>query len=636
MRRAVLLKRIQVILFACLVIMVAMIAFCTLGLFLAPNLDIAYAQGEDEAFIVSATDYEASSQTALWGITRGDVVVLKPTRGRWSTGEVPTDIAVTIRRAIGEQLKKDGVVDEDYIGNVGTLCTIKFEFEGIDIDILNGVGVYNEKSVSVSAGVDAITTYTPKNIYFEYHAVDSEDVLVATATQVDGGYALPKSLPFGDYLIRLVAEDQFSFEAVDEIPTQYTTYRYSNWLECSVKKASIELPQRLSITPTYGTKVKGMSTLLKSSASAYLKTSGEFVALGASEQTESVFEGVQDVGEAILGVKDGGYMVNFEYVPYDDSYARTTVRVAVVIQPKQIALLISDSFSLEGEPFNYPSYELYNPNELVECDVITDLNVTFDIVDKDTGEKTNGTVVGKFRSVAVSGNANYTIVGYSADTQFWPGGGRYWVYNQKVECTVSDDIKFYVYTTRDIMDNGKVHMSVLNVDEPLKVAGKIFVCAYKIEMFDTFGNSMQPTEDYVISWGENPLGAEWVSAYDGGFDFIKANPEKGIKLASNQNTIYFFKSEPLSKSIIGAYVGGGIACACVFALIVWVICVYVRRALICKKNYKNYVYECEMTTQSVDCANTKENSAQNKTDNNKEKKPRHGKKNKQKNGTKRG
>lgn len=629
-----LLKKTQLLLLACIIIMVAMIVFCACNLFFRQSLDIASAQESGEPFVVKATDFDADTLTALWSVTRGNDVVLEPTRGRWSTGSGDFSASsIKIRDAIRETLKKDGVVGDDYNGVVGTLCTIKFDFEDINATIDVAEGVYKEIGASVKAQVGAITTFSPE-VYFEY-SKDGEDIIAtAKATKTAEGYALPVDLPYGKYNVRLVAKDEINFEEVDDKPKEYTTYRYSEWLECAVKKASINLPSTFSIHATYGTTLDGMNNKLNSEAREYLQTEGKFVASDASNQTEDALKNVQNVGDVILSVRDGSYMVTFEFEPKDESYAKTTVRVAVAIDPKEIVLYVKDSFSLAGDQFVYPSYYLSSPNVLVGDDTIEDLHITFDIVNTTTLEKTDGTTVGKFRSVPISGNANYTIKGYPADTQYWQGGGRYWVYNKMIEYTAEDNVKFFVYVNTDLLDNGTVRIVKMNVDEPLEVAGKTFLCAYRITMFDTFGNEFTPTEDYTICWESNPLGAKWVSAYDGGFDFVEANASVGITLKSGQNAIYFFSGDDVQKGygLIGAYIAIGIVC--VIALLVFIPAL--RRRLICKNSYKNYVYQQEIDIKSVDCEISTENNTPTKAVKTEAKKQRHGKKNKELNGTKRG
>lgn len=630
MRRTLaLLKKTQLLLLACLFVMVAMIVFCALTLFFNSSLYIAQAEEESDAFVVKATNFDADTSMALWSITRGEDVVLEPTVGKWSTSD-STAISIKSRDVIREQLKKDGVVDKNYNGAVGGLCTILFDFGDVDatLDVANGV--YKETNVSVRAYVGAITTYSADlNVYFEYKKEGKEDIKMVKAIPVAGGYALPNNLSYGNYSIRLFALYKFNFEEV-----KYTTYRYGEWMDCSIAKAKINLPEELPIHATYGTTLADMSNNLKEQAN--LQISGVFVPLDAENQSESVLKDVQDIGKTILTVKEGSYTVCFEFVPDDDSYERATVSAILTIDPQSISLMIRDAFSLEGTALVCPDYYLSNPGALVGNDTIDDLDISFDFIDIETLEKIDGSVAGKFKTVAVSGNANYIINGNSADTQFWDGGGRYWVYKEKLEYITEDDVKFYVYINADLVGNGSVRITKMNVDEPLKVEGKVFLCAYRITMFDAFNAEIEPDEDYKICWESNPYKAEWVSAYDGGFDFIKADADVGITLAHNQNLIYFFMDEEVvqkEQSMIGAYIAIGCS-ALLIGLIA--VCLLFKRLFICKHSYENYVYEYENHAKSADCEKSTENIGQDNDAKTENKKQRHGKKNKQINGTKRG
>lgn len=642
MRRLVaLLKKTQILLLACLFIMIAMIVFCAFNLFATSSLDVAFAQeSSDTPFVIKATDFYADYSTALWTVTHGEDVVFSK-RGVWNTGD-SSAVSIEIRNAIREELKQEGVVEKDYDGAVGTYCTIQFDFGDIDATVAVAEGVYSEKSISINASIDAFTTFSPR-VYFEYRSDDDDNIKNVNATRIGGGYATPsKGLSYGNYYIRLVAKDETSFEKINGSYRKYTTYRYSEWMECSVEQAKISLPEKLCISAEYGTKLADMNRLLKAQASEYLKnTDGSFIPLDSSAQSESALVDVQNVGDVILDVREGCYSVEYEYVSNDKNYTNAAASVEILITAKRIQLMISDAFSFVGEPLNTPKYYLFNPADLVGDDTIEDLNISFDIVDTSTLEKTDGSVVGKFKTIATTDNTNYTIGGYSADTQFWEGGGRYWVCNKTLESTTEDGIKFFVYINGDIVDNGKVTITKTDVDEPLQVEGKKFLCAYKIVMFDLFGGEISPTEDYTIYWEDIPYGAEWVAIYDDGFDFIKVDSQEGITLKSNQNTIYFFMSEPekdepkqdgKEESFVGAYVAIGVT---IGLALIFIAFMFMERFM-GTNIHKNDVYVCENAQQTPDCENNEENISSNNDVQTENKKQRHGKKNKELNGTKRG
>lgn len=632
-RKLALLKKTQILLLACLFVMVAMIVFCAFKLFATSPFVVASAQDDKPVFEIIASEFNGTDSSALWSVKQGGDVVFEPTRGKWSTGD-STAISISIRNAIREKLKAESIVEEDYDGVVGSYCTIQFNFGDINASIDTADGVYNEICVSVNASVEAYTTFSANDVHFEYTKEGEDGIYEAKATPVEGGYALPKDLPYGNYEARLVAVYETSFENIDDEIKYYTTYRYSNWMECSVKKASINLPTTLSIQATYGTTLADMNGILQQSAMDYLHTAGKFVAMDEGKQVEDELKGEQNVNDVILSVRDGSYTVVFEFVPNDDSYARTSVRVAVKVMPKLIYVRIKDAYSLAGDPLVSPDFYLNNPNELVGDDTIDDLRVAFNVVNTETLAKTDGNTVGKFKTIAISGNKNYTIEGHSADTQFWRGGGRYWVYNKRIECIAQDQTKFFVYTTVELMDGISVEITKMNVDEPLTVEGKVFLCAYTVTMRDAHGNAFTPTENYIVCWESNPQSAQWVSAYDGGFSFVKANPQTGLTLEAGQNAIYFFKDASVKggQNLIGVWIAVGIVAIAVLAVVIPML----RRYLICKNSYKNYVYMQEIVQQSADCENKTENTAQNNAPKTADKKSRHGKKNKQLNGANRG
>lgn len=613
--------------------MVAMIVFCAFNLFVTSPFSVASAQEDKPSFVIIAREFDGIDSSALWSVKQGEDVVFEPTRGKWSTGD-STAISISIRKAIREKLKAYGIVEEDYNGLVGTYCDIQFDFGDINASIDTAEGVYNEICVSVDASVEAYATFSANDVHFEYTKEGEDGIYEAKATPVEGGYALPKDLPYGNYEARLVAVYKTSFENIDDQTKYYTTYRYSEWMACSVKKASINLPTTLSIQATYGTTLADMNGILQQSARDYLHTAGKFVAMDEGKQVEDELKGVQNDKDVILNVRDGSYTIVFEFVPNDNSYARTSVRVAVKVEPKLLYVRIKDAYSLTGDPFVVPDFYLNNPNQLVGEDTIDDLRVTFNVVHAETLEKTDGNTVGRFKTIAISGNKNYTLEGHSADTQFWRGGGRYWVYNKRIECVDQDQAKFFVYTTIELMDGISVEITKMNVDEPLTVEGKVFLCAYTIAMRDSNGNVFTPTENYIVRWESNPQSAQWVSAYDGGFSFVKADPQTGLTLEAGQNAIYFFKDASVKggQNLIGVWIAIGIVAVGILAVAISML----RRCLICKNSYKNYVYMHETVQQSADCENKSENATQNNAPKTADKKPRHGKKNKQLNGTKRG
>lgn len=641
------LKFLQKWLVFCLLIVVAMAMFCALELCVLP--DVAFAQADKYDVVITATDYSKTENTWAVSISCGDQRICEPFRGKFITGDstaviyrMDVEIRAWLTDTCGINVQGDSAAIQRY-------CNLSFVFP----EKISAEPVYSEVAYTQNICFDATINNIEGDFepYFEYKKKDGSDATSQRA-QYDyqtGNYTLStNNMEYGEYLVRLIANDIMNFE-LDENKEHYTypISRYSEWFEISVKQAVPNLPSYLAIQSVeYGTTLAGMDdnanndNNIRKAITVDGKTNlmaGTF--RPSDKQTDKFFDGKSDIDDILLDVSDESVIVVYDFVPADKNYAIMQVKVAIKMVPKVVNLYIKEAYSLLGEQLVVPEYFFMNSNPLAGDDTVDDLGIYFEYVNK-KGEHADGSVAGKYLSVAKSSNPNYTIKCWSADNQFVFDGANYWVYNNKIDGILNDGIKFWVYTTWEMQDGVRVEMSRnTSIDESLVVEDKVFVCAYRITFFNKDGSKVEPQGDYVVNWEKNPRNAKWVSAYEGGFSFVKADPEQGIVLGANQNTIYFFADKPTPKSLVALYAVLGALAAVAFGCVCTVVASAIRRKLICKKNYKNYVYEYEMTTQSADCVDKaqsiSQNTPQSKSEKTAVKKSRHGKKNKQINGTKR-
>lgn len=613
----------QVFLLICLLVACAMAVFCVLDLLYAPFKTVAEASFE-QTFVVHAQNY--ADGYCDWSVTCADKTVLAPTRGKWATGD-NSAASIAVRDAIKAELESQGV---EFVGGdsvVGNKCKIEFDFPSIEATLVESEGAYLQRSVVLGASVDRVVNYEVSDVYFEYRT-KGEDKIVSNvlARAVDGGYALPLDLTAGEYEIRLVALDRVNFEEVNSTALVYPTYRYSEWLECSVKQAVPDLGERVSINEVpYGTTLSQMGGYIRSALKNF-SVQGKFVPSEKNKQ-KNIFSGVENLADVLLKVDDNSHEVIFDFLPDDKSYARAEIKVFIKIVPKVVRLSIKDSFSLAGEALNYPEYSLYTSSELVGGDTITDLGVYFTIMDGES--EIDGNVAGNFKSVAHCTNKNYSIVGYSANTQFFEGGGRYWVY-APVECIADDNVLFNVYMSKDLMQRCTVKIFRSYMAKTLRVEDKVLVCAYIVAFYDGDCNEITLDEDVRVRWQQNPKGAKWVSAYDGGFCFVEADGQSGIVLAKDQDMIFFFKDVEQAKMPFGAWIG--IGAGCVVALAIFgIVLKKLLRVHMLKKSYKTYVYQLETSEKTADCVIEQKKATTKKVEKSVDKKSRHGKNNKERN-----
>lgn len=635
------LKMLQKWLILCLLIVVAMALFCALELHFLP--DVAFAQEdkyEDKYDVRITADNYAQDGIWDWQATCSGDVICEIAGAKFVTGD-ETAASYKIELAIREWLKKKGhIIVDGEIAPIRKYCELSFEFSNFDAQLVSSEVAYTQNIRATAAIADIAGT---PEVKFKYKKKDGSDEKTVSADYdyASGNYTLStNNMECGEYLVRIVAYDVINFEK-NEDETSFFTYpvgRESEWMELSIKQAVPNLPSSLAISGVeYGTTLSEMDTIIREKITENGKTaliSGNFIP--SDNQTDKIFEDVSDIGNTLLAVSDESVIVVFDFVPANRSYAIMQVSVAVKMAPKQVGMYIKDAYSLVGEPMIIPEYYFVGSSPFVGDDTADDLGVFFEYVHTTTGEIGDGSIEGAYLSVAKCSNPNYTIYARSSENVFEDRGGRYWIYNNSIEGIFCDDIEFYVLTTWEIQDGVRVEMTRLtNIDEPLVVEDKIFVSAYSIKFFDKNGAQIEPKGDYLVRWEKNPENATWVSLYDGGFSFVKADPDRGITLNATQDKIYFFIDKDKPVSLVALYVVVGILGAGGICAVCAVVVCAIRRKLICKKNYKNYVYQYEIAQRSADCDNNVQNKQQNKTEKTVVKKSRHGKKNKQINGSKR-
>lgn len=634
-------KILQKRLVLCLLIVVAMALLCALELHFLPDVAFAQDDTQDDRYnvVISANNY-ARGGLWDWKVTCSGDVICEIERAKLVTGD-ETAAEYKIDLAIRGWLEDKGhVIADGEIAPIQKYCNLSFEFPSFDAQLVTNEVAYTQ-NIRATAAIENIAGTS--EVRFQYKKKEDgsdENTGDAYYDYTSGNCTLSTNeMEYGEYLVCIVAYDVINFETnEDEMFCTYSVERKSEWMELSIKQAVPNLPSSLAISGVeYGTTLSEMNTTIREKITENGKTaliSGSFIP--SDNQTDKIFEGVSDIGNTRLAVSDESVIVVFDFVPDNKSYAIMQVNVAVKMAPKEVRIYIKDAYSLVGEQMITPEYFFVDSAPFVGDDTADDLGMFFEYEHSGTGGIGDGSIAGAYLSVAKCSNPNYKIYARSSENKFEDRGGRYWVYNNGIEGVFNDDIKCYVFTTWGIQDGVRVEMTALtNIDEPLVVEDKIFVCAYTVKFFDKNGAQIEPKGDYFVRWEKNPQNATWVSTYDGGFVFVKADPQSGITLNANQDKIYFFVDKETPVSLVALYVVVGILGAGGICAVCAAVACVVKRKLICKKDYKNYVYQYEIVQRSADCDNNVQNKQENKSAKTTVKKSRHGKKNKELNGNKR-
>lgn len=159
-----------------------------------------------------------------------------------------------------------------------------------------------------------------------------------------------------------------------------------------------------------------------------MQLDGRFVL--SDTQTDENLLSATDKNSAYLGVKEGGHVVYFDFIPSSENYnILKNAKVQIEVNPRSLYVRIRDAYSLVGEELSIPEYQIVSP--LVDGDGIESLGVRIENdADKDVASMTNKTLV-RFS------NPNYVADCHSYESQF-ANYGRYFVYAKQIE-VVADD-----------------------------------------------------------------------------------------------------------------------------------------------------------------------------------------------------
>lgn len=361
----------------------------------------------------------------------------------------------------------------------------------------------------------------------------------------------------GEYQVRLVATERIRYEVNEQlVPFEYESVRYGQAFACTIEKAELSVQKQPQKKFVYGASLADMANSLESTNFCDVNVQGRFVPSAA--QTDTALAGITDPKSAYLGVKDGGYVVHFDFIPDSDNYMPLEqIAVQINVSPRTLYVRIRDAYSLAGEAFAIPKYQIVS--SLVGGDAESDLGISFEYeANKDVPSM-------MYRSYITFSNPNYTPDCHSYESQF-ANYGRYFVYAKQVEVVADDGQIFYAFFGSGLMD---VIVKASRIEVENKYGRPIYA-AYKFEFVDGDGNDVTPEEAFSIMWKNTPEIVEYFAVY--GKDELLDISENGVVLSKQYNVICFIEGNSLARAFTPANIALTAICG-VLAMTVVALCV---------------------------------------------------------------
>ena len=523
-------KKVTIVLICCLLVVLGT-AVCAL-LELYPR-DVLVAEAEDTAlpsFVIATADGEN------WTLSfNGQNVDGAECRGAFIEANNRNCVALKMYEAIKTCLRESGanVPDTgDFI--IANYCNVSFKLPDISSTVEQNTTKYGSQGVFFGARI--LQIISSPSVAFEYKK-EGDEWKRAYADYTAGGYLFGRGVDAGEYQVRLVATERIRYEVNEQlVPFEYESVRYGQAFACTIEKAELFVQKQPQKNFVYGASLSDMANTLESTDFCDVNVQGRFVPSAA--QTDTALAGITDPKAAYLGVKDGGYVVHFDFIPDSDNYMPLEqIAVQINVSPRTLYVRIRDAYSLAGEAFAIPKYQIVS--SLVGGDAESDLGISFEYeADKDVPSMT-------YRSYITFSNPNYTPDCHSYESQF-ANYGRYFVYAKQVEVVADDGQIFYAFFGSGLMD---VIVKASRIEVENKYGRPIYA-AYKFEFVDGDGNDVTPEEAFSITWKNTPEIVEYFAVY--GKDEILDISENGVVLSKQYNVICFIEGNSLAKAFIPA------------------------------------------------------------------------------------
>mgnify|MGYP006978486660 FL=1 len=543
-------KKMTIVLICCLLVVLGT-AVCAL-LELYPQ-DVLVAAAEDKAlpsFVIATADGEN------WTLSfNSQNVDGAECRGAFIEANNHNCVAFKMYEAIKTCLRESGadVPDKDDF-TIANYCDISFKLPDIVSSVEQNTAEYGSQGVFFGARI--LQIISSPSVAFEYKKEGGEWQR-AYADYTAGGYLFGRGVDAGEYQVRLVATEKIRYEVNKQlVPFEYESVRYGQTFACTIEKAELSAQKQPKKSFVYGASLSDMANSLESTDFCDANVQGRFVPSAA--QTDEALASVADINSAYLGVKDGGHVVYFDFIPDSDNYKPLEqIAVQINVSPRTLYVRIRDAYSLAGEAFVIPKYQIVSA--LVGSDTEADLGVSFEYeADKDVPSMS-------YRSYIAFSNPNYTPDCHSYESQF-ANYGRYFVYAKQVEVVADDGQIFYAFFGSGLMD---VIVKASRVEVENKYGRPVYA-AYKFEFSDGDGNDVTPEEAFSITWKNTPEIVEYFTVY--GKDELLDISENGMVLSKQYNVICFIEGNSMAKAFTPANIALATICG-VLALTVVALCV---------------------------------------------------------------
>lgn len=544
-------KKVTIVLICCLLVVLGAAVCALLELYPKDVLTAEAASEQRPRFVI------ATANGVDWTLSlNGENVDGAECSGRFT--DTSNSVAKRMYESIKQSLRDMGLdvpAEGDFI--VAEYCDIAFELPSISSQVDANEAAYGADGVFFKQDINDVIS-TPR-VYFEYRKKGDEQWQEAQAYFTIGGYRFGRGVDVGEYEVRIVATETFLFEATEDgEQIQYSAKRCGQIVDCRITKADLILTKFADKEITYGTSVADVASVLRLSDFCDMQLDGRFVL--SDTQTEEELLSATDKNSAYLGVKEGGHVVYFDFIPSSENYnILKNAKVQIAVNPRSLYVRIRDAYSLVGEELSTPDYQIVSP--LVAGDGVESLGVSIENdADKDVASMTYKTLV-RFS------NPNYVADCHSYESQF-ANYGRYFVYAKQIEVVADDGQKFYVFYGGGLVD---VSIKVVRV-EIENVYGKPLVCAYRFDFIDENGEVATP-DGFSVSWQSVQEGIEYVAVYGGEIADINV---KSVTLSKDNNVLCFFEGERAASALSGANVAL-IAVCCVLACVLVALCIAYKK-----------------------------------------------------------
>lgn len=518
----------QIILTVCLLIVLISAAVLLFGLSVPVERQVSYA-ADMPTFIISTQD------GGEWKLLENGVEIAS-FNGVFFEYNNQDAVAVKMKNRIAEQLVEEGVIDEEYVSqneNLYDKYALSFELPALRTGILgtdtNGYTQKDDSAIVITAQYTPVIAASAVG-ELEYRLKGEHDFEYALSSQIGNGLRFGQNVPVGVYQVRYVAVEEFRFDGA-----MRKAKSYGNTVECNIVAADADAPSNPIAQISYGTQAADIAKYITADNS----TDGKWVL--SQNQTESVFEGAQNISEVMLTVRESEYEIKFDFIPENANYLPAKdICVKVSVLPRTVNVYIDDAFSLIGEEVrdvNEIKYE-FDVSQLAVGDSESDLGISLYY------ENIDNNVAGNYRILARSGNGNYSVACHNMYSQFFDYG-RYTVYAIRMNVTADDGREFEIYCGLGFVGlyaEIYVHLT----DAVALPSGEYVIRGYEIAFLDYSGERVSPLGEYTLTWIDDVDGAVWISV---GEERFEAKGRNSVTLSAEQNTIWFLGESDIKDDV---------------------------------------------------------------------------------------